>query len=94
MWDTYKTDEHMKIFMEQLNHLTDEDIQSIAKFITIRKLSNRWPYDVIKENLNTSKAFRKYFITRVNNFNVVYDDWKHYAKRNRSNKTTISERDN
>jgi hypothetical protein len=75
-----------------LANLTEETIKEINYFITIRKLSNRWPYDSIKDKVDTETKFKKYFKNNIASFDRIYAEWKDYAKRNRSDKTTISER--
>ena len=77
-----------------LKKLTSKEIKNMLQFITIRKMSGKWPYNEIKEKIVTEEKFKKYFSANIDKFDRVYEQWKEYAKRNTSDKTTVSERDN
>lgn len=80
---------------KDLANLSDEDIKSIIKFITIRKLSNKYPYDDIKEKFDMNIKFVEYFLINPYRFTIIYEQWKEYnANRGKSNKARISERNN
>lgn len=98
MWDQHKETINVE---KTLSALKSDEFHDLMKFVLVKRLSNKWPYDTIKEPLKDKNKFIKYFLLNPNIFEAVYTQWsentkinygKTDANRNTANKTRISKR--
>jgi len=94
MWENYNNAGEIKFkeLFTVLSNLTKEEIKSITQFITIRKLSGRWPYSEIKTGFKKEEDFKEFFKLNIRSFDVIYMQWKEYATRDTTNKERIPKR--
>ncbi len=83
----YNIDKDLKEVEDIFSKMSSKEFDALIKFYTIRKLSNKWPYDTFKSSKIDKDKFIKHFLLNAKAFKIIYEEWKNYnAKRDTKNK--------